>query len=258
MLLRSSDATWIAVTQPHHASISGQLARAWGNDAFQKPEPFEDVCLGAEVHDIGWLDWEDAPTLNSTTGLPHTFMQLPTMVHLGVWGPASRKALTFGRYAALLASMHGTALYAFHDYDRDSDDEANAARAFVAYEHAFQHRITESLRLDPRYRHYVTDDYLRRNQRLVATWDAMSLAICGGVSSERVFRNVPAGNEFVEVTFTSADGVIAVSPWPFSTSALDVTIEGRVIDRTFDNEDEMRKYLTDARWLTFETHLRPA
>ena len=47
----------VAVAQPSHAWISGQLARAWGGDM----QPREEVCLAAEQHDIAWLEWERDP-----------------------------------------------------------------------------------------------------------------------------------------------------------------------------------------------------
>jgi hypothetical protein len=39
----------VAIPQPGHAWLAGQLARAWGNDAFaRRPAPLEEVGLGAE------------------------------------------------------------------------------------------------------------------------------------------------------------------------------------------------------------------
>src|SRR5690606_34363414 len=123
MLFREADGHRYAVTQPTHAWVSGNLASAWGTSRFGDARPRDEVALGADLHDIGWLQWEQRPTLNADTGLPHNFMQLPTSVHLSIWGSASSLARPFGRYAALLVSMHGTGLYAFHDYSRDTEDE---------------------------------------------------------------------------------------------------------------------------------------
>src|SRR3546814_16632695 len=69
MLFRRDGDETIAITQPSHAWLSGQIVRAWGNDVFAKPVPVEDVCLGAELPDIGWSDWDAAPPLNAATGL---------------------------------------------------------------------------------------------------------------------------------------------------------------------------------------------
>ena len=63
MLLRKENPGVIAIPQLGHAWISGQLARAWGNEKFAAPAPREVVCLAAEQHDIGWMDWETSPSL---------------------------------------------------------------------------------------------------------------------------------------------------------------------------------------------------
>jgi len=55
MMFRETGNTVIAIPQPSHAWLSGQAIRAWGNAEFGHVSPFEDVCLGAEQHDIGWL-----------------------------------------------------------------------------------------------------------------------------------------------------------------------------------------------------------
>ncbi len=73
MLHRKHFGERICITQPTHAWVAGQLARAWGNDRFGSFAPWEEVCLGAEQHDIGWHRWEGSPTLNPTTGLVYLF-----------------------------------------------------------------------------------------------------------------------------------------------------------------------------------------
>src|SRR5690606_20855747 len=111
-------------SQPAHAWISGQLADAWGNaDVGLEPPPIA-VRLAADQHDIAWLEWEAAPTLNPETGLPYAFNQLPTLDHLSIWSTSTRRALAYGYLPAALISMHGTHLYErYHDFDADSDDE---------------------------------------------------------------------------------------------------------------------------------------
>jgi len=64
MLYREGTQGRIAITQPAHAWLSGQLARAWGNERFGDVVPWEEVCLGAEQHDVGHTAWEQAPALN--------------------------------------------------------------------------------------------------------------------------------------------------------------------------------------------------
>ena len=69
MMHRPDKQGLIVITQPAHAWVSGQLARSWGNETFGHFEPPEEVCLAAEQHDIGFLEWEQSPALNRKTGL---------------------------------------------------------------------------------------------------------------------------------------------------------------------------------------------
>ena len=258
MLIRHQDDEVVVISQPAHAHVSAQLAQAWGNDQFGSVVPFDPVVLGALLHDIGWLDWEHAPTLNHESGLPNTFLQLSTRVHLGIWDSASRRALAFGRYPALLTSMHFTGLYErFHDYDRDTEDEARDARALVARETAFQREIIATLRDDPEMATHATDAAIDRNRRLVAHWDGMSLAICHGVSEARTFRGVPAVASDIEIAVTPVGEALEVDPWPFAVDQVTLTTDGRVLTDTFDDEATMQAALASARWTVLSTTLQP-
>lgn len=258
MLIRTERDYVVAISQPAHAVISGQLARAWGNERFGAVEPFEDVCLGALLHDIGWIDWEKAPTLNVTTGLPHSFLQLSTRVHLEIWDLASRRALAFGRYPALLTSMHFTGLYErFHDYSRDSDDDARDARALVARESGFQEQMIASLQADLTTAAYATADILQRNRGLIALWDGMSLAICHGLTEPRTFRGVPGATGDEELVLAPVEGGVSVGPWPFGVDRVRVRADGRILRGRFDAAEVMSQALEDAEWMSIDTTLQP-
>jgi hypothetical protein len=255
MLIRTDrNGRWL-VAQPAHAWVSGQLALAWGNDQFSAPDPRADVVLGTLLHDIGWLEWEISPTFNPGTGLPHSFMELPTSVHLDIWEPASRLALPFGRYAALLVSLHGTYLYGFHDYDRDTPDEADRARAFVARERAFQQACIASLREHETTASSATDAALERNRRFVALWDGMSLAICGGSERERTFSDIAARDGSVDLRMIPGGDRIILDPWPLSVDELPLRVDARALDRSFSNQAELDAWMATSKTSTFEVRL---
>src|SRR5260221_11262969 len=109
MLYREETQGRIAITQPAHAWLSGQLARAWGNEYFGAVAPWEEVCLGAEQHDVGHTAWEQAPTLNPQTGRPYSFLEMPRQVQVRLWSSPGRRAPPQGPEAALLCSPHRTA-----------------------------------------------------------------------------------------------------------------------------------------------------
>jgi Protein of unknown function (DUF3891) len=128
MLYRQEKQGKIAIMQPTHAWLSGQLAHAWGNERFGDVEPWKEVCLGAGQHDVGHTPWEKAPTLNPQTGLPYSFLEMPRQLHVQIWSEAASCVLPQGRYAALLVSLHGTRLYQHYDAANDLPENAQAVQ----------------------------------------------------------------------------------------------------------------------------------
>jgi hypothetical protein len=260
MLHRDEPDGLVVVSQPAHAWVAAQLARAWGNARFGEVTPREEVCLGAEQHDIGWTAWEGAPTLNPATGRPHSFTQMALAAHLEIWSSAGALALRQGgRYAALLVSMHGTHLYGGRDGSRDTPTEARAVRDYLARERAWQAAVLDSLRDDPRYAAGVPDG-VARNQRLVSIWDRLSLALCMGLRGARTIEGVPTAAGATSLTLTPIDGdptLVGVHPWPFAAPTVTLVCEGRRLPETFADEEAMRAALAGAPWVTIDTTLHP-
>jgi hypothetical protein len=260
----------VAIAQPSHAWLSGQIIRAWGNAAFGPVTPFEDVCLGAEQHDIGWLNWERSPSLNTASGLPHSFREVSIAVHTEIWRQGTELALAFGRYPALLASLHGAGLYAAFDISAATDADAAIVRAFLSGQQAIQARLLYGLRRDAHLGAFATPSMVERNRGLVRSADRMSIAICTGMrdlairtdnAHQGVIRQVPTADGQTDLCMELVDGDmtrVAVSPWPFATSVVRVCCEGvRLLGRLFDDEAEMRAALRDAEKVVLPAELRP-
>src|SRR3954451_21672091 len=145
MVVYETDEGVICIGQASHAWVSGQLARRWGNDRFAPPDPFDEVCLGAEQHDVGMSEWDLAPELNPDTGRPRSFLEMPLATHLELWSKAPSKVLTQSPYAALIVSMHGRALYARGDTTEPSTHESRAVRRFVEAQERFQRDLIDTL-----------------------------------------------------------------------------------------------------------------
>jgi Protein of unknown function (DUF3891) len=253
MLLRRDGDAVIAIGQPAHAWLSGQVARAWGNDAFGPVEPWEEVCLGAEQHDIGMSAWERRPELNPDTGLPRSFMELELDTHLAIWSSAAPLVVPQSRYAALLVSMHGTALYERRDLARMSRTGAAKVRAFLAEQQALQEELLAALRADPRTSDAAADATVRRNQRLVWTWDSLSLGLLLGWAPYEL-EAVPTAHGHTDVA-VRADGATTLDPWPFAVPRLTVRCEGRRLAGRFGDEAAMHAALAAAPWVTLEIEL---
>jgi hypothetical protein len=251
MVLRRAGEGVVCIGQPAHAWVSGQLARAWS----PAPEPREEVCLAAVQHDLGMAGWDAAPTLNPETGFPHSFLEMPLATHLELWSRAPRLAASQSRYAALLVSLHGTALYRRRDLDREPPEAAAAIRAFLDGQHALQEQLLDSLRADPAYAPHATEEAVRRNQRLLFAWDWMSLVLC--------MDRLPATVEDLDLRMAAAPAAagpcaVTVDPWPIAGDSLTVRVDGRVLAARFDDEDAMRAALDAAGWVTLDFRLVPA
>ncbi len=260
MLYREVKQGKIAITQPMHAWVSGQLARAWGNERFGTVEPNEEVCLGAEQHDVGHTAWEQAPTLNLQTGLPYSFIEMPRQLHVQLWSEAARRVLPQGRYAALLVSLHGTRLYQRYDADNDLPENARAVQRYLQQERAFQEELLASLRSDPHYRPYSTEERVEHNRQLVGIWDAISLAICLGRTSPQSWEHVPTATGTTTLTLCACGDdptKLMLTPWPFRRQQVIPVYEGRYLTETFSDEATMCHALSHAPWVTLQTVLYP-
>lgn len=260
MLYRSIGENRLCITQPTHAWVAGQLARAWGNAAFGSFAPYEAVCLGAEQHDIGWIPWEAAPTFNPNTGYPHSFMEVAPEVHTQLWAGAKQLAMPMGRYVALLVSLHGTGLYERFTHWKNSPKATQVVEAFLRQEKEFQQHLIDQLGQDPAYKLHVTPEAIARNQKLVATWDALSLAICMGVAKPQQFEQIPAASGHMTLTLTplQKDSTqLQIEPWCFQSEQVTVVLEGRILEQASD-EQTMCVRLAEAPWLTLMVTLCPS
>jgi hypothetical protein len=226
MLLREDGDAVVCIGQPAHAWLAGQIARNW---SLGRVEPWEEVCLAADLHDMGMAEWDAAPELNPATGRPYSFTEMPLRTHLRLWTAAPALVLTQSRYAALLTSMHGAALYGMRDLSKMSEPDADAVRAYIAGQRELQERLGAGL--DPL--------ELRRNQGLIWVWDFLSLALCLRWSG----RSIRLGDD--ELT-ASED---AIEPWPFRDDAVALRTEGRRLEGRFTDQEEMRAALAEAPWV---------
>jgi hypothetical protein len=259
MLLREDERGWIAIGQPSHAWISGQLARAWGNERFGSVEPFREVCLAAAQHDVGWGQPDLEPTLHPDTGLPRSFLEMPLDVHLELWTAGPRRLLPQSRYAALLASLHGWRLYERRDLDKAAPSDAEAIRRFLARQRAFQDELLEALRADAVTAPTARDELVERNSLLIWAWDYLSLSVCLDWAPATA-KGCPTASGPVDLELASGPrtGRLILDPWPFTEPEVTVRCEGRRLTQRFGDEREMRAAFAAAPWETLEFELAPA
>lgn len=258
MLVRHDDRGVLVIGQPSHAWISGQLARAWGNDRSGAVDPSEEVCLAAEQHDIGMAIWDLEPRRNPQTRLPYSFLEMAIADHIELWTAAPQRLLRQSRYAALLVSLHGTRLYAHRDLGAMAQPERVLVLGFLEGQRRLQHELLEALRADPATAASAGDPLVARNSRLIATWDTLSLALCLDYAPYTV-TDVPAAGAAVELTVAPSGepGRLTLDPWPLAAPRLEVRCEGQRLTGSYDDDRALRDALASAPWETLAFELRP-
>jgi Protein of unknown function (DUF3891) len=259
VILRQDEHGVLAIGQASHAWMSGQLARAWGNSRFGPVEPSEEVCLGAEQHDVGMAQWDLAPTVNPDTGLPHSFIEMPLAVRIALWREGPRRLVSQSRYAALLAAMHGRRLYERIKPAELAPESAAIVRSFLADSREFEGQLVASLTADPATASFADTELVARNSQLVWTWDLLSLALCLGWAP-RVAHDVPTADGRIDLQLDTGQRPFQLSldPWPFRSPTLTVRCEGRRIAGRFDSDASLREGLAQAPWATIEFQFVPA
>ncbi len=116
-----------------------------------------------------------------------------------------------------------------------------------------------ALRADPATAEHADADSVERNRRLLWAWDTISLAV--------LLRWAPLPLEDVPLEGGGLDRLalgpageqlFTLDPWPFSTPTVTLRCEGRRLEGSFDEQDEMRAALARAPWVTLKVELRPA
>jgi hypothetical protein len=238
----------LAISQPAHAWISGQLLRAW-NDNLDEP-----LLLAAEQHDIGWLDWETAPSFNPHTGRPHLFREVGAAVHAPMWTLGVQRALAaWGSHVALLVSRHGGVIYGrYTDRHRIAEADARAAQAFLDTQAPVETAWARGLGLDAA--------ALGKQTALVVLVDTLSLVLCGELKAPLELQAPGRNGELKTLRLAARPGrafEFTLSPWPFKADVVTVEGEARPLPAAgrFANEAEMRQWLPMPERTAFHARL---
>jgi hypothetical protein len=262
VIIQPEQPSWrfLAISQPAHSWISGQLARAWGNEVFSGFQPFEQMCYAAEQHDVGFLQWESAPTLNQATGLPHTFEDLPESAHFEIWRTGIFQLRSVCPYASLVVSLHFCHLCErIHrqEFDRDQAE----SQAFLKEQREFQAKVCLSLQHDPVLKGALESGVLAYHRDLIATWDLFSLELCRNRYNEFKLPQVPiwkSRNADIQVRRTdSAKNLWEVDPWPFNPQSLTAICEGKVIRGYFEDVNAMQTAVQNAEPISLQFFFEP-
>ena len=248
MLFRTESSGILAISQLTHAWISGQILRAWDE---RLGEP---LLLAAEQHDIGWIDWETAPSFNPQTGRPHVFRDIGAAVHAPMWTRGVERALgAWGAHVALLISRHGGVIYRrYTDRHRIAEADAAAAQRFMETQAPIETAWTQMLGLQAA--------ALKKETTLLALADTLSLAVCGELKTPMDLEAPDRNGDALAMRLTERLGNpfdFILSPWPFHVDVVTVEGEARPLpaEDRFSDEVGMRTWLASPERVVFRARL---
>lgn len=256
MVVRPIPGGLLCIRQPDHAALSGVLAKAWGGGA---PEllPRPSVELAARRHDAGWLEPDEAPSLDSATGRPHDYRTAPLAERLEVAERSVARVAEEDPYAGWLVSRH------FASFHAGSDDPA--ASAWMTGQ--VGRRAELLARARPRVgREALHPHVLEANFDWLQLFDALSLAVCHDWES---WEGRPMSREYGEreTTWRYAAGHARgdprwvegrVTPWPFGPRRIETRIPARrLMGERWESDRALREAWRGAEAVRLEAVLVP-
>jgi len=230
---------WLLVSQVGHAHISGQLTK------HLKEHFSHEVVEAIAHHDDGWTEWEAAPKINSQSGAPYSFLEMPINDAIVIWDNSINAARQFGPLAGFIVAGHFYNLLSESDHAQDP-----SAINWLASKRKFRTAwLDEWARANPG----ASLEEPKRAQQQLMIADLFSLWLCcdcplGGdgttilESSAMKLRTEKLLSQFkfsligfgrrhptLDQPLEAMAWVVAVDPYPFSVEPLSLTLMAEVV-----------------------------
>lgn len=217
-LWRNGGELWITYQTDHMTQV-GDIGRAWGNEEFL-PARRPGAALAGQLHDEGWAYIDSAPEFDEQTGLPVEYKGYFGSVFGSLKMPAAEYGrgvellLKMDKYAALIASLHGTGVY-LKDYGIEGTPVPERSsfpphvQAFLAAEEEMQRRL--------RIETGASDEEVWHDFRLFIAWNRLSQIFSRGLQDAWLSKlPTRAMSEGVKITTKRLDTyTVALEPFPF-------------------------------------------
>jgi len=234
-------------TMLSHTQMCGQMARAFGNDRFERPAPFDEVVYIVENHDRGWDQYDANPGIDPETHLPCIMVRTPTpdLVKTNRGSPDFNEA--HHPYCGLLSSMHTVGLYngryGFSKFVPRTQATTSISvpdvhrpliDAVLSHEEARQTRLKATLAAAPATSGWIEQGHLFQNYKQLQFLDTMSLYFHLRHAGERgteTYVRVPMSREADTTIMLRkvSERAYSLDPFPFTGDRLTITCRGRYV-----------------------------
>ena len=232
----------LAIMMHEHTALSGQFARAFGNDLFEAAQPDDLLFYVVSHHDEGWAEFDRNPVTDENTGLPYNLVETPAE-YITV---TSRRSPDFNErrhpYCGLLSSMHSWGLYNGRYglsnlvlIDKIPLHERPLAERMLEGEINRQTRLKAEIAREPQATAWLEEKHLFQNYKQLQFFDTLALyfnRVHPHERTEQRFEHVPlnAGQD-MSITIRPRDpGVYEMSPYPFAANFAEFAFAGRFIE----------------------------
>jgi len=164
MVIRETDLHFICYTQPDHAAVCGEIARAWKKELLPGFMLFSQACHAVEHHDDAWLIPDIAPLWNDVLQQPMSFIHYPLHLKLHFYEYGIDMLQKKNPYSALLVSKHFSSFY--------EQAMGEMEKQFLFNEQIRQHQLLKELALDS------NDEERTYHFYMLQFCDDLSLFIC--------------------------------------------------------------------------------
>jgi hypothetical protein len=245
-------------TMVQHNALCAQFMAAFGNDSFDRPEPYEQVAYVVGHHDRGWDGADEIVMLDPKSRFPRGIgtAGLPSGTGGGNTSTLSSEFNEkFHAYSGLLSSMHSWGLpnarYGFTEFRvrpggststpvRPGEEEA--VQTMLDGEIARQERLKASLAADPETAPWVEEKRLMANYKVLQFFDTLALYFHlrhAGEHRQEVYVHVPKSvDDDTSITLRPlGDGRYSLDPFPFSGDTVETACGGRYFDPIPEGEE---------------------
>jgi hypothetical protein len=234
------------MTMAEHMEMCGQMARAFGNDRFERLNPFEQMLYVVENHDRGWDEYDANPGLDEDR-LPYIMSRTPTLANMKTNKDSPEYNEAHDPFCGLISSMHSWGLYhKRYGFSRfvvrarttTSITVKNvyqpAVDAMLENEIQRQNRLKKTLADNPLTSAWAAEKKILQSYKQLQFFDTLALYFNLYHAFERgdqEYVHVPM-NEEADATLMLRkvnDNVYSLAPFPFAADRITLVCPGRYV-----------------------------